>query len=234
MYSKKNLLTLYLTVGYPDKDTFFKSLDIMVKEGMDILELGIPVENPSLDGNTVSNTHKIALEKGFNEKVLDIYLKKIKSLYPDLPILIMSYKDGIEKYNLLNKTNLYDAILAPDESLQLDNVKTVQIFNEKMNKEQIKDKLSITNCFAYVMSGVGTTGTKGDLPQGYIQTMKNIREISDIPIQIGFGIYSDNQIKEVLSKGANGVIIGSEIIRKIDEGLDSLRKYMKNISKARE
>lgn len=230
--TKSNLLTLYLTVGYPDSDTFFDALDIMVKEGLDILELGIPVKNPYLDGNTISKTHNHLLNKGFDENILTIYLKKIKFYYPDLPIVIMSYKEGVDKYNLLD-IDLYDAILCPDDPIVTNKVDTIQIFNEQMDMNTIKDTLDITQGFAYVMSGVGKTGNKGDLLDGYLKTTKNIRKISNIPIQIGFGIHSPDQIEKVLKDGANGVIIGSEIIRKLDEGLKELGSYMKEISKAR-
>ncbi|MBS4537864.1 tryptophan synthase subunit alpha [Clostridium sp. D2Q-11] len=230
--NKSNLLTLYLTLGYPDSDKFFNALDIMVINGMDILEIGIPVENPILDGATISNTHRKVISKGLDRHIIITYLKKIKFQYPDLPIVIMSYKDGIDKYNLLD-IDLYDAILCPDETIITEKKDTIQIYNEEMDMNTIKETLDITQGFAYVMSGVGKTGGKGSLPEGYIQTMENIRKVSNIPLQIGFGIHSPTQIKKVISKGANGVIIGSEIIRKLDEGMRSLELYMKEISKAR-
>jgi len=230
-------VTLYLTLGYPNKDEFFKHVDILVEEGMDILEIGIPVENPSLDGKTIADTHAKVIQNGFNESILIEYLSELRKKYPRLPIAIMSYKKGIDTYNLLDKNDLYDVILCPDQFVtsENNNAELIQIYNEEMSDEMITERIQNNKGFAYVMSGAGTTGGKGDLSDAYIATMKRIRNIIDIPIQVGFGIYNPDQVKTVLQNGADGVIIGSEIIRVINKNSeDELRKYVRSITEARD
>lgn len=233
---KKKCITLYLTLGYPTKEEFFKHVDILVKAGMDILEIGIPVENPSLDGKTIADTHHKAIENGFNEEMLVVSLKELREKYPMLPIAIMSYKKGIDQYNLLDKHELYDVILCPDEFITAENEDTslIQIYNEEMSDENIRERLNNNKGFAYVMSGAGTTGGKGELPNAYTSTMKRIQKMVDIPIQIGFGIYSPDQVKTVIENGADGAIIGSEIIRIVNQNDDDeLREYVRSLAKAR-
>ncbi|WP_432408228.1 tryptophan synthase subunit alpha [Wukongibacter sp. M2B1] len=234
--TKNKCITFYLTVGYPNEDEFFRALDILVKNGMDILELGIPVEKPHLDGRTIANTHHKVIEKGFNQSILVKFLVKIREKYPRLPLAIMSYLEGINKYNLLAKGEYYDAILCPDEYLVRGNNNTniIQMYNEEMSGEEIKEQLLNNQGFAYVVTGAGTTGGKGDLHNGYLYTMKKIKGLSSIPIQIGFGIYSPQQVRTILDNGADGVIIGSEITRRIDQcNEEELRRYIQSIIKAR-
>jgi len=237
VFNKKNkCITFYLTAGYPNKDVFLRSLDILVNNGMDILELGIPVENPHLDGETIANAHYKALKNGFNEKILVKLLIDIKEKYPRLPVVVMTYVEGIKKYDLLSKGKHYDAILCPDEYLIRvnDNIKIIQIYNEEMDESAIRERIYNNQGFAYVMTGLGTTGGKGNIPNAYLSTMKKIRAISSIPIQIGFGIHSPQQVRTILKDDVDGVIIGSEITRKINEGNEvELIRYIQSISKAR-
>lgn len=236
-FSKKNkCITFYLMADYPSRDVFFRYLDILVNNGMDILELGIPVENPHLDGKTIAEAHRLVLENGFNQKMLVELLLEIKDRYPYLPLIIMTYGKGINQYDLLSKGKYYDAILCPDEYLTSinKNINLIQIYNEEMEELAIKDQISNNQGFAYVVTGLGITGSKGELPNKYIDTMKKIRKLSSIPIQIGFGIHSEEQVKTILKNGADGVIIGSEIIRKINENNEEeLIAYVQSIRKAR-
>lgn len=233
---KKKCITFYLMADYPNRHDFFRSLDILVDNGMDILELGIPVENPHLDGATIAHTHQKVLENGFNEAVLVELLIKIKEKYPDLPLVIMTYGQGINEYGLLSKGEYYDAILCPDKYLtrRSYDIDLIQIYNEEMDGQTISNQVSNNQGFAYVVTGLGITGGKTDLPNKYLSTMKKLRALSSIPIQIGFGIYSPDQVKTVLDNGADGVIIGSEVIRKINEGdEEKLIRYVQSIVKAR-
>lgn len=237
IFNKKNkCITFYLVANYPCRDDFFRCLDILVNNGMDILELGIPVENPHLDGKTIAEALCIVLDNGFNERVLIELLIEIKERYPNLPLIIMTYGEGINQYNLLSKGEYYDAILCPDEYLTSNNghVDLIQIYNEEMGDITIRERIANNQGFAYVVSGLGITGCKGELPDKYLYTIKKIRRVSSIPIQIGFGIHSPEQVKTVLNNGADGVIIGSEIIRKInEENEEELIAYIQSIVKAR-
>lgn len=231
---KKNI-TLYLTLGYPNDEVFLRAVDILVEEGVDILELGIPVEKPYLDGEVVANSYLKVLNSGMNEKKLQLLLELIKSRHPNLPIVLMSYSEGLKKYNIIKYNRYFDALLSPDEILDLGkyNTSAIQIYNEELGEEEIKSRLALNEGFAYVMSGVGITGGTGELPKGYLVTMKRVRKYSNIPIQIGFAIHSREQVQEVFENGADGSIIGTQILRKLNEGEDSLREYVKEICKVK-
>ncbi len=229
--AKKNTLTLYLTINYPSKSKFYEIVDTLVESGMDILEIGIPVKNPVMDGETIRQTHEKVLKEGLTKEDITQCLTKIRDKYPSLPIVIMSYWEGIEKYSLLELTNYYDALICPDKFLQLEtkNIDVVQIYHEEMALDEIKENLKYNNGFAYVLSSKGKTGAKKELSNNYKKTIEKINSLSNIPTQIGFGVYKKEHVESILNSGANGVIIGSEITRKINENLDNLKTYVENL-----
>ena len=159
-------ITLYLTLGYPTMDQFFRDVATLAEAGMDILEVGIPVDDPALDGKIIADTHRQAIEQGFSEDVLINALKNLRLQYPQLPLVMMSYYQGIEQYRLLEKADLYDALLCPDQLMTAPDghCQLIQIYHEEMTDEMIQERLNNNQGFAYVMSGVGTTGGKGPLP----------------------------------------------------------------------
>lgn len=231
---KKKALTLFMTLFYPGKDEFYEWLDILVKNGMDVLEIGIPVKNPVMDGEVIRKSYEKVLKKDMQEEEIILALKIVKEKYPDLPVVIMSYFEGIEKYNLFDYGEYYDAILCPDRLLEKvrEDIKLIQIYHEEMEDRTIEKLLKNNDGFAYVLSGKGSTGSRGSLSSNYEITMRRIRKISSIPIQVGFGIYEAGQIKKLLQSNVDGAIIGSEIIRKIDNGdKDSLDNYLKDLKK---
>lgn len=231
---QKKALTLFMTLFYPGKDEFYEWVDILVKNGMDILEIGIPVKNPIMDGEVIRKSYEKVLENDIQEEEIVLALKTIKNKYPNLPIVIMSYFEGIEKFNLFDYGEYYDAILCPDKYLvkKREGIKLVQIYHEDMDHKTIRKLLNNNDGFAYVLSGKGSTGGRGSLSSNYKKTIKKIREISSIPIQVGFGIYEAEQIKKLLQSNVDGAIIGSEVIRKIDKGdKESLANYIKELKK---
>ena len=230
---KEKLLTFYLTAGYPNWKKFFDVLECLISGGMDILELGIPNPNPELDGKTISQTHKYVLDKNFKQKNLFNYLTEIKNRYPQLPLILMTYQNIIDKYDLLDHSDYYDGLLCPDKTLKRVEVPTVQIYKQTMSDKEINKKLSVNQGFAYVISGQTQTGSRGKLPNSYRQLLSRIRKRTSLPIQVGFGIYKSEQVKEVLSAGADGVIIGSEIIRKINKSKIELSNYVQKLNEVR-
>ncbi|MBU5437787.1 tryptophan synthase subunit alpha [Tissierella sp. MSJ-40] len=187
-----------------------------------------------MDGEVIKNSYGKVLQLGISEEEIKTALIRIRKNYPDLPIVIMSYFEGIEKYNLFNIKEYYDAILCPDRVLEktAEDINLIQIYHEEMDDKTIENLIKNNDGFAYVLSGKGNTGSRGEISSNYKITKERIRSISDIPIQIGFGIYKSSQIKELLQSKVDGAIIGSEVIRRIDEGdKNSLSDYIKELKK---
>lgn len=229
---KKKCITFYVTIGYPNETAFFDLVRLLVENGMDILEVGIPVANPFLDGKTVSNTHARVLNQGFDQQMCDHLLTELRNRYPDLPIVIMSYFEGIDNFKLRERTHLFDALLCPDQAIDgFDHI--IEIYNETMALDTLKEKLNRNQHFAYVMSGNIPTGSSKEPATQYLQTAANLRKLSSLPVQIGFGISTPEHVKHIVANNVNGVIVGSELIRKFDQApYSELLSYVQDMCQA--
>ena len=194
-------LVLYMTIGYPDENTFFQMLDMLDEEKVPVLELGIPVGNPFLDGDLIRQSHKQVLDSGIGREKIVRWLQKIRREYK-FRIILMTYKEGMEKFCLSElDRKLYDGILCVDEVIRA------------------------------VMSGNGKTGSFSRLPDGYIRTVHFLKKNTALPVYVGFGIKTLKDVKAVCSHGADGVIIGSHFMRIMREkGCLECKEYIKIIN----
>ena len=99
-----------------------------------------------------------------------------------------------------------------------------------MSDLEMEQAIDESTHFAYVVSAAGKTGGDLSSQHAYIETIKRLRKLSDLPAFVGFGIKDNKGIKEVLSNGADGAVIGSEFIRQIDLGnVTTIEQYLKAI-----
>ncbi len=229
---KKKCITFYLTLGYPNETAFFDLTRLLVENGMDVLEVGIPVANPFLDGKTVADTHARVLDQGFDQPMCDHLLRKLRNRYPELPIVIMSYYEGIDNFQLRDKADLFDALLCPDRAVNgMDHI--IEIYNETMSLDEIKEKLKCNQHFAYVMSGNIPTGSSKEPSTMFLETIAQLHTLTALPVQIGFGISTPSHVERVVAENVNGVIIGSELIRRFDnKPYPELLSYVQNMCQA--
>lgn len=225
-------LVLYITAGYPDEKTFFKTLDLMNEQNVPILELGIPAEDPFLDGDIIRQSHKKVLETGIDWTKLVDLLENIRIKY-QFRVILMTYREGISRFRLSQlDTALYDGVLCVDKTLTIaSGMKPVQIYNGAMDEEEIMEHLKENTNFAYVMSGTGKTGSFRRLPDGYIKTLSFLKQKTDLPVYVGFGIKTLEDVKNVCSHGADGVIIGSHFMKVMrDGGITECKNYLNIIN----
>lgn len=227
-------LAIYITINYPNKEGFFKTLDALEKCKVDYLELGVPVTNPYMDGQIIKDSHKQVLDMGLDNKEFYDTLHEIKSKYKNFKLLLMTYKEGLIKYALLNNSDYYDGLLCVDEFVEKkNNVNPIQLYNEDINEEELQSKLKNNMEFAYVMSGRGKTGSFNIVPDEYKKTMKRIRKHSNIDLLVGFGISTKEHTKSITDNGADGVIIGSSFMNLMKENdYNLLEKYIMDIKSA--
>lgn len=227
-------LAIYVTINYPNKEEFFKTLDVLEKCNVDYLELGVPVTNPYMDGQIIKDSHKQVLDMGLDNKEFYNTLHETKSKYKNFKLILMTYKQGLIKYNLLSNSDYYDGLLCVDEFVEnTNNVNPIQLYNEDINEEELQLKLKNNMIFAYAMSGRGKTGSFNSLPDEYKKTMKRIRKYSDIDVLIGFGISTREHTKSIIDNGADGVIIGSSFMKLMGhKDYNLLEQYIMDIKSA--
>ena len=234
--TNKNILTLYLTSGYPDKEISNDIAQILLKSNIDILEIGIPFSDPIADGPTIQNTSYKAINS-INEPIIDFTFNTIETLRKinnEKPIILMSYLNliyqyGIEKFAVKAKQNGADAVVIPDlpyeESNNIKNVldnyniHLIYMVTPTSSDKTISEISKNAKGFIYYVSSTGVTGSRETLSDKNFENINKIKKISKIPILIGFGISNKDHINQI-KPWANGVIIASALIN----GMNSLFK----------
>lgn len=217
----------YYTLGYPDIPT---SLDVVVaisKSGADLIELGIPFSDPLADGPTIQHSTQIALESGTTVgKCLDM-VAELRRRAVGQPLLFMSYFNPVLAYGLNRfvtdaATAGIDGLILPDVPLEeADEVAPAargaglampQFVAPTSTPERIQRAAELATGFLYLVSVLGTTGARRELPPGLPDFAARVREATGLPRAVGFGVGTPQQARDV-GRLVEGVIVGSAVIR---------------------
>ncbi|RRD94133.1 tryptophan synthase subunit alpha [Clostridiales bacterium COT073_COT-073] len=230
----KNII-FYLPLFYPDKKRFYKILDLFEKYKVDYVEIGLPAEDPYMDGERIFRAHQQILQMQYSdmqylETLVDIHEKYSFSVilmgyYRDFMRFPAFYKDESKRF--------FDAVLCVDIPADGTQKNNIPIINEQNTDSEIKQKISNNPLFVYVMSSMGKTGS-GELRDNYIETMKRVKNQKMLPCFVGFQIKTEEDVKRVLKNGADGAIIGSELLKQVDISLEMADIYIKNICMVKE
>ena len=226
-------LALYLPLGYPNWEMFYRVLQEIEGHGIGCLEIGLPVSNPFMDGETIKKTHEQTLPM-LNTDIVKEELSKVRKIFSSR-IVLMTYAEGLENFKVKELPYwIYDAILCVDGAQSRNDYSgIVRIFSESMSDLEMEHAVNESTHFAYVVSAAGKTGGDLSSQHAYIETIQRLRKLSDLPAFVGFGIKDNKGIKEVLSNGADGAVIGSEFIRQIDTNIfTDITEYLNSICKS--
>ena len=231
----KNILTLYLTSGYPDKDKSKDIANALINSNIDILEIGIPFSDPIADGPTIQNTSFKAIN-AINEPIVDFTFEIVSELRKkdtNKPIIIMSYLNlifqyGIERFAQNASTYGIDAIVIPDlpydeslnikKSLETHNIYLIYMVTPTSSPKTINEISQNAKGFIYYVSSTGVTGSRETLSEENFKNINEIRKYTEIPILIGFGISSKRHL-DIIKPWANGAIVASALINQINDQL---------------
>lgn len=223
-------LALYLPLGYPNWEMFYRVLQEIEGHGIGCLEIGLPVSNPFMDGETIKKTHEQTLLM-LNADIVKEELSKVRKIFSSR-IVLMTYAEGLKNFKVKELPYwIYDAVLCVDGvQSRNDYSGIVRIFSESMSDLEMEQAINESTHFAYVVSAAGKTGGDLSSQHAYIETIKRLRKFSDLPAFVGFGIKDNKGIKEVLSNGADGAVIGSEFIRQIGTNdFEVISNYLNSI-----
>ncbi len=237
LFSKLNRAALvpFFVIGDPDSQTSLELLKAAIDAGADVLELGIPFSDPIADGPTIQKADIRAINSGMNvHKALEI-IRQVKA-YRDIPIGLLMYYNLIFQYGtdkffadfhkagvnsiLIADLSIDDAdeVLAPAKAAGLD---TVFMVTPNTETERIKLIASKTTGFIYTVSLLGVTGSRDSLSNSVQGLVDKLKKITSVPVCVGFGISKPEHAATVAAAGADGVIIGSRIVRIIEDNLDN-------------
>lgn len=254
---KEKGLICYVMGGYPDPLTSEKIISSIVDGGADIMEIGIPFSDPIADGPIIQEASFRALQNGTNPDLCLSLIKKTRQRYSDLPILIMTYsnilqKKGFKKFMKMAKDAGTDGFILPDMTIEESKeyleyskkleLATVFLVAPNTSNFRIKKTLDVSTGFVYVVSVYGTTGIRNTFNKYTLTAIRNIKKLSSNRnnISVGFGISTPAHIKLMSKYGADAVIVGSAIIEIINRNKgdnihsleNKLKKYIKSLKDA--
>ena len=214
----------FLTADFPNRDVFLELLHALPKHGADIIEIGIPFSDPMADGSTIQKTSAIAIQNGFTIAQCLDDIRTFKSIFPTVPIVIMTYANPIVCYGATHFAEQaahvgVDGLLLVDVPPEL----TPTIFNTPPTMDMIhlitattaEDRLSTiqqhASGFSYYVSVKGTTGNKTPSATEISSHVTSIKKSIQLPMVIGFGISSPAIAKE-MADISDGIVIGSSLL----------------------
>jgi len=228
--AKHTALIPYITVGYPTVETTLKAVPLFASTGCDIIELGIPFSDPLADGATIQQASYEALRQGVTSRVCFEVAQELRRQV-ETPLVFMTYynpvlKFGLEQFCLKCAEVGIDGLIIPDlppeegkeleKSTERHGLDLVYLLSPASTQERIELVASRSSGFIYLVSLTGVTGTRDKLPGELESFVGSVRERTGKPLCVGFGISTPEQARRVAGV-ADGVIVGSRIIRLLDE-----------------
>ena len=237
-----------ITCGDPDLETTKRLVKEAVKNGADLIELGIPFSDPTAEGPVIQAANIRALANGTTtDKIFDLVRELRREI--TIPLVFMTYANvvfsyGSERFLATCHEVGMDGIILPDlpyeEKMEFEPIcKKYQIDLISLIAPTSKQRISMiakeAKGFIYIVSSLGVTGTRTKITTDLNSIVKVIRETTDVPCAIGFGISTPEQAKK-MSEIADGVIVGSAIIKLIErdgkESEKSVGDYVKSMKDA--
>jgi tryptophan synthase alpha chain len=228
--AKHTALIPYITVGYPNIETTLKIVPLFASSGCDIIELGIPFSDPLADGATIQRASYEALRQGITPEVCFEVAQKLRRQV-EIPLVFMTYYNPVLKFGLeqfcsrcveVGIDGLIIPDLPPEEGKELEKstkrygLDLVYLLSPASTEERIRLVTSKSSGFIYLVSLTGVTGARDKLPAELESFVARVREKTEKPLCVGFGVSTPEQARRV-AKVADGVIVGSRIIQLLDE-----------------
>lgn len=224
-------LISYIMVGFPNEQATMSIVRGLVKGGIDIIELGFPFSDPLADGPVIQNASMVSLEKGTKIAKFFNLVKKIRK-ETDIPLVLMTYTNilyhkGYSKFITDAKKAGIDGFILPDMSIEeskeylnaaKNKADTIFLISPNTSISRINRISKATSGFLYLVAVFGTTGVKTGIKKYTIDAIKQVKKQTQgkIPVGVGFGVSTPEDVKKYISAGADAVIVGSAYLKLIE------------------
>lgn len=238
----------FLTAGDPTIEKTVEYILAMEEAGCDLIEIGIPFSDPMAEGVVIQEANVRALKHNTTtDDVFDI-VKAVREK-TDVPLVFLTYINPVFFYGYedffkrCNELGI-DGIISPDlpyeekgEILDIARKNDVDVISliAPTSKERIQKIAADASGFIYVVSSLGVTGMRSEIKTDLNAIIEDIRDVTDLPLAVGFGINTPEQSRDI-AKIADGVIVGSAIVKIIEEygenANEALKEYVSSMKKA--
>src|SRR5216110_1751187 len=219
----------FIVLGDPDLATTELLLVELAAAGADIIELGVPFSDPVADGETIQRASERALRKGVTLRDVLTCIARAKQ-HINVPIVLFSYFNPLLSFGrdrLANdaKEAGVDAVLVTDlipeeahtwtETLIQFDLDPIFLVAPTTSDKRLKQIVRQARGFIYAVSRAGVTGARDEMTDDAEALVKRVRSVSDLPVAVGFGISTAEQVREVW-RFADAIVVGSAIVREIE------------------
>jgi tryptophan synthase alpha chain len=232
---KRAALVTFVSAGDPDLATSEKILSGLPAAGADIIELGMPFSDPMADGPAIQASSLRALKAGHNmHKTLDM-VRRFRAKDMKTPIVLMGYYNpiyvyGNERFIADAKAAGVDGLIVVDVPPEADDelclpavdagLNFIRLATPTTDAKRLPAVLKNTSGFVYYVSITGITGAAAPVATDVHEQVTRIKGQTPLPVVVGFGVRTGPQAKAI-SKGADGVVVGSALVSVIDKSLGS-------------
>ncbi len=220
----------FITAGDPDLETTIRLVPELESAGAHIVELGIPFSDPVADGPTIQRSSERALRQGY--RLVD-YLEAVKAIrrQTPIPLVFFSYFNPILQYGLDGfardaRAAGIDGVLATDVTpeegqeycacLQRNDLDSIFLVAPTSDTARINRIVACCRGFVYVVSRTGVTGAQAALSESVVPTLARVRQSTQLPVAVGFGISQPDHVRAVW-KIADGAVVGSALVVQIEK-----------------
>jgi tryptophan synthase alpha chain len=242
----QNAFMPYAMLGYPTPDLSLQVVQTLVSAGADLLELGVPFSDPLADGPTIQAAAQRALENGVTLSECITMVAELRNRGVGTPALLMSYVNpilayGVGRFVADSAAVGVDGFIVPDlppeeaddleNACQQHNLALVYLLAPTSPPERCALIAEKSQGFIYLVSLTGVTGARDALPPGLADFVARVRAVAGLPLAVGFGIGSGEQARAV-AKLADGVVVGSALVRQAGESMDRVRALAVELRRA--
>lgn len=234
----KKLFIGFVTAGDPDMQTTKELVLAMVRAGVGLIEFGIPFSDPVAEGPVIQRADKRALDAGTTtDKIFDLVAELRKET--QVPLVFLTYANpvfvyGAEKFFARCEETGIDGAIIPE--IPLEEREEMLPYSEHHNialiplvaptsKDRVQKIAAVGEGFIYVVSSVGVTGVREEITTNVANIVKEIRQVTDVPTAVGFGIATPEQAYE-MAKVSDGAIVGSAIVKLVEQYGKESPKYV--------
>ena len=223
----------FFVLGDPDQERSLELIKTAIDAGADVLELGIPFSDPIADGPTIQKADIRALENGITCTSAFEIIRQIKE-YRDIPIGLLMYYNLICHYG---KENFYrdaaaagvNSVLVADlcvddaeevsELVEQNKLESVYMVTPNTSAERKKRVAELCTGFIYTVAVLGVTGARAELGESIVPLIQSLKELTEVPVCVGFGVSKPEHARQLAQAGADGVIVGSAVVNIIEKNL---------------
>ena len=238
----------FLTAGDPTVEKTVEYILAMEEAGCDLIEIGIPFSDPMAEGVVIQDANVRALKHNTTTDDVFEIVRAVRSK-TDIPLVFLTYINpvffyGYEEFFKKCGELGIDGIISPDlpyeekgEIADIARKNDVDVISliAPTSKERIQMIANDATGFIYVVSSLGVTGMRSEIKTDLKSILEDIRDVTDLPLAVGFGINTPEQAKDI-SRLADGVIVGSAIVKIIEEhgedAADVLKEYVSSMKEA--